>query len=98
MPRNGRHAAVVGVVLTWYTVADSLRLDVSFVGFLVGQAPVLVARFGPATFAVGLAVSSRVSRDADQIANWCAGGTLSKGTVVALTYIGRSYGWRCRRA
>lgn len=90
--RGGVFVAVVGFVLTWYAVVDSLRPEVSVVAFLVGQAPALVAGFGLTTFGVGLAVSSRARSDADVVAGWCAAGTLSVAAVVVLTYVGASVG------
>lgn len=86
--RGGVFVAVVGFVLTWYTVVDSLRPEVALVAFLVGQAPALVAGFGLTTFGVGMAVSSRDRRDTDVVAGWCAGGVLSMAAVVVLTYVG----------
>ncbi len=59
--------AVVGFVLTWYAVVDSLRPEVSLGAFLVGQAPALVAGFGLTAFGVGLAVSSHDRPDPDVI-------------------------------
>jgi signal transduction histidine kinase len=90
--RGGAFVAVVGFVLTWYTVVDSLRPDVALPSFLVGQAPVLVAGFGLTAFGVALAVSSQDPGDVDLIAQWCAGGTLSMGAVVAVTYVGAGVG------
>jgi signal transduction histidine kinase len=80
--------SVVGFVLTWYTVVDSLRPDAGVVGFVVGQAPVLVAGLGLTTYGVALAVSSRDRAEADLIARWCVAGAASMGVAVALTYAG----------
>ncbi|MFB6101744.1 MAG: ATP-binding protein [Haloplanus sp.] len=83
---GGLLIAAVGFGLTRYTVLESLRPDASLVGFLVSEAPVLVAGFGLTAFGVGLAVSSRDPTDARVVAQWCLLGTAAMAAVVGLTY------------
>jgi signal transduction histidine kinase len=83
---GGLVIAAVGYVLTRYTVIESLRPDASTVGFLLSEAPVLVAGFGLTAFGFGLAMSSRDAAEAAVVARWCLLGTGSMAAVVGLTY------------
>lgn len=83
---GGLVVAAVGFALTRYTVLESLRPDASLVGFLVSEAPALVAGFGLTAFGVAVAISSRDPDRSRLIAGWCLLGTASMGGVIALTY------------
>jgi len=83
---GGLVVAAVGFGLTRYTVLEALRPDASLVGFLVSEAPALVAGFGLTAFGVGLAISSRDPNRSRLVAGWCLLGTAGMGAVVALTY------------
>jgi signal transduction histidine kinase len=83
---GGLVIAAVGFGLTRYTVLESLRPDASLVGFLVSEAPALVAGFGLTAFGVAVAISSRDPGRSRLIAGWCLLGTAGMGGVIALTY------------
>jgi two-component system OmpR family sensor kinase len=83
---GGLVIAAVGFGLTRYTVIESLRPDASLVGFLVSEAPALVAGFGLTAFGVAVAISSRDPGRSRLIAGWCLLGTAGMGGVIALTY------------
>jgi signal transduction histidine kinase len=83
---GGLVIAAVGFGLTRYTVLESLRPDASIVGFLVSEAPALVAGFGLTAFGVGVAISSRDPGRSRLVASWCLLGTAAMGGVIALTY------------
>ncbi|WP_251331222.1 sensor histidine kinase [Haloplanus pelagicus] len=83
---GGLLVAAVGYGLTRYSVIESLRPDASLVGFLLSDAPVLVAGFGLTAFGFGLAMSSRDSAEAAVVARWCLLGTGAMAAVIGLTY------------
>jgi two-component system OmpR family sensor kinase len=83
---GGLVVAAVGYGLTRYTVIESVRPNVSTVGFLLSGAPVLAAGFGLTAFGFGLAMSSREPAEAAVVARWCLLGTGSMAAVVGLTY------------
>ncbi|MFB6194700.1 MAG: hypothetical protein ABEI80_00885 [Haloplanus sp.] len=84
---GGLVIAAVGYGVTRYTVIESLRPDASLVGFLLSEAPVLVAGFGLTAFGFGLAMSAVDSGEAAVIARWCLLGTAAMGAVIGLTYV-----------
>ncbi|MEF8856158.1 MAG: HAMP domain-containing sensor histidine kinase [Haloplanus sp.] len=83
---GGLVIAAVGFGLTRYAVLESLRSDVSLVGFLVSEVLALVAGFGLTAFGVWLAISSHDPSRSRLVAGWCLLGTAGMGVVVVLTY------------
>jgi signal transduction histidine kinase len=85
---SGLVVAAVGFALTRVTVLGALDPGISVAGFLIGDAPALVAGFGLTVFGFLLTVSADHRGTAPVIARWCLLGVASMAAVVGLTAIG----------
>ena len=73
--------AVVGFLLTRFTVLESVRRQDTLVGFVVGPGPFLAVGLGVTVFGLALVVSGRSHRDVTVVAAWCLVGTAAAGLV-----------------
>lgn len=86
---GGLAVALVGFVLTRFTVLDAVRGYDSLLRFLLGEGVVMVSGLGLVVFGVGLAVSTFERHYVNTVAKWCVLGTVAMMGVAGLAVLER---------
>jgi signal transduction histidine kinase/uncharacterized membrane protein YagU involved in acid resistance len=74
--------AVLGFVLTRFTVVTTVQRETALTTFLVGPAPFLAVGLAVSVFGVALSVSTYSGRDIATVTVWCLLGTVAAAVVV----------------